>query len=361
MTNQKFTQRQMKVLKCLREQTFCDKDLSGMYQGAIIVKESNENPERIYQAAHSLRELTFYMTLHIKKSGIKEHIEQMKEFFNGFDDLGGMVNEAIIKQWHDLHGYFVQLCHHHSNISNPEEFEENLYKLESIILSIYGPIIDSINKLEELIENDNKIKSEEIDLDLIEMNYSEKFLIYICRIIFFRKKAIILKKDDFLNNLLTKLLNYLTEDSFNYDILFYSKEKYKSLKKSYSDYVVLEENKIINNPPGFLSKIKNRMKKQTKIEHYLVSKYLALRSYEFALQVFRKEIHTIYLLAGSIARYATEIKDEEKINIYKIKEILKAKNKNSEYDPYIDYLIEISRNYFGAKLPYIFSTVINSI
>ncbi len=103
------------------------------------------------------------------------------------------------------------------------------------------------------------------------------------------------------------------------------------------------------------------IKKKSKIEHYLINKYLALRSYEFALQVLRKEIHTIYLLAGSIAMYATEIKNEKKINISKIKEVLKAKNKNSEYNPYIDYLIEISKNYFGAKLPYIFSAVIDSI
>ena len=103
------------------------------------------------------------------------------------------------------------------------------------------------------------------------------------------------------------------------------------------------------------------MIKQSRIEHYLVNKYLALRSYEFALQVLRKEIHTIYLLASSIAMYSTKIKNEEKINISKIKEVLKAENKSSDYNPYIDYLIEISKNYFGAKLPHIFSTVIGSI
>ncbi len=124
---------------------------------------------------------------------------------------------------------------------------------------------------------------------------------------------------------------------------------------------VLDENKIIHNPPGFLSKRKNKMKKQSKIEHYLVDKYLTLKSYEFALQVLRKEMNTIYLLASSIAMYSTEIKNEEKINISKIKEVLKAENKSSDYNPYIDYLLEISKNYFGAKLPHIFSTVIGSI
>ncbi len=193
------------------------------------------------------------------------------------------------------------------------------------------------------------------------MNYSVNFLIYICRVIFFRKKAIILEKDNSLINQLRKLFDYLTEDSFNYDIRFISKEDYEPLRKFYKEYVVLDESKIVHNLPEFLSNRKKKMIKQSRIEHYLVNKYLALRSYEFALQVLRKEIHTIYLLASSIAMYSTEIKNEEKINISKIKEVLKAENKSSDYNPYIDYLIEISKNYFGAKLPHIFSTVIGSI
>ncbi len=79
------------------------------------------------------------------------------------------------------------------------------------------------------------------------------------------------------------------------------------------------------------------------------------------MQVLRKEIHKIYSLSGIIANFAKEIKVQQKLNISKIKEVLKAKDKTNEYNPYIDYLIEIARNYFGAKLPYIFSTVLSSI
>ncbi len=193
------------------------------------------------------------------------------------------------------------------------------------------------------------------------MNFTTDLLKYIFRIIFFRKKAIILENDDFLINNLANLLNYLTEDSFNYDILFYSKEKYQTVKKSYKDYVVIEKDKIINNPSKFLSKRKKKMKKQLKIENYLINKFIVLKSYEFFLQILRKEIHKIYSLSSVIANYAKEIKEQQKLNISKIKEVLKAKDKTNEYNPYIDYLIEIAKNYFGANLPYIFSTVINSI
>ena len=184
---------------------------------------------------------------------------------------------------------------------------------------------------------------------------------YIFRIIFFRKKTIILEKDEFIISHLTNLLNYLTEDSFNYDIIFYSKEKYETVKSSYKEYVILGKNKIINNPSKFLSQGKKKMKKQLKIENYLINKFIALKSYEFFLQVLRKEIHKIYSLSRVIANYAKEIKGQQKLNVSKIKEILKAKDKTNEYNPYIDYLIEIARNYFGAKLPFIFSTVLSSI
>ena len=127
MKDIKYSKRQLDIIKILRDQTFSEKNLSKMYLGAIMVKKYDENPDAVYQAAHSLRELTYYMTYHLVRKGIEKHKEQMKVFIKEFDYLGGIAQEAIIKQWHDLHNYFVQLCHHHDNISNPKYFEEKLY------------------------------------------------------------------------------------------------------------------------------------------------------------------------------------------------------------------------------------------
>ena len=227
------------------------------------------------------------------------------------------------------------------------------------LINFVVPLFAEEESLSPLFKKE--INSKDINFEIIEMNFTVDFLMYIFRIIFFRKKAIILEKDEFIINHLTNLLNYLTEDSFNYDILFYSKEKYETVKSNYKEYVVLEEYKIVNNPSKFLSKRKKKLRKQLKMENYLINKFIALKSYEFFLQVLRKEIHKIYSLSGIIANFAKEIKVQQKLNISKIKEVLKAKDKTNEYNPYIDYLIEIARNYFGAKLPYIFSTVLSSI
>lgn len=166
MKDIKYSKRQLDILKILGEQTFSEKILSKMYLGAIMVKDYNENPEAIYQAAHSLRELTWYMTDHLKQRGIKDHKDQLKTFIKEFDTLGGVQEKAIINQWHDLHQYFVKLCHHHDDISNPKYFEEKLYQLENIILSIHGPIYESISELDKILEIENPT------LDNLEMALS---------------------------------------------------------------------------------------------------------------------------------------------------------------------------------------------
>ncbi len=169
MAEIKFTKRQLDVLKILREQTFSVKNLSNMYLGAILVKDYTEDPEAINQAAHSLRELTGYMTYHLKQRGIEEHREQLKTFIKEFDSLGGVQEEAIINQWLDLHKYFVNLCHHHESIADPKLFEEKLYQLENIILAIHGPLYDSFSELEKLIEiEDPRLEDLEIALSLIK-------------------------------------------------------------------------------------------------------------------------------------------------------------------------------------------------
>ena len=169
MENIKYSDRQLNILKILKNQTFSQKNLSDMYQGAIMAKGYYENPESIYQAAHSLRELTYYMTKHLERSGAKDHKEQMRIFIEEFDPLGGIKQEAVINQWHGLHNYFVQLCHHHGSISPPELFEEKLYQLENIILAIHGPISVPITELDNLIEKENPtLEDLEVVLSLIK-------------------------------------------------------------------------------------------------------------------------------------------------------------------------------------------------
>ncbi len=169
MENIKYTDRQINILKILKNQTFSQKNLADMYQGAIMAKNYHENPDSIYQAAHSLRELTDYMTKHLERIGNKDRKDQMRIFIEDFDPLGGLKQDAVIVQWYDLYEYFVRLCHHHDSISPSELFEEKLYQLENVILAIHGPISVPIIELDRLIENENPTAEDlELALSLIK-------------------------------------------------------------------------------------------------------------------------------------------------------------------------------------------------
>ncbi len=248
------------------------------------------------------------------------------------------------------------ICEHQFNAYIDIHGKVRGYQLINFVVPSFA---EESSELKPLFNREKN--SKDLDFEIIEMNFSMDFLKYIFRIIFFKKKTIVLEKDEFIISHLMNLLNYLTEDSFNFDILFYSKKKYQNVKKSYKDYIVIDKDKIVNNPSKFLSQRKKKMRIQLKIENYLINKFIVLKSYEFFLQILRKEIHKIYSLSSTIANYAKDIKDQQKLNISKIKEILKAKDRTNEYNPYIDYLINIAQNYFGAKLPFIYSTVLSSI
>ncbi len=158
------TDQQKEIIKALTEQSFSTKNLANMYIGALKVLQDESNPERIYQSALSLRELGSNITSHLKEAtGAEEaHKELMRQLMTQLDELGGVVTEVIVKQWYELHQYFVVLCHHGLE-AQVEEFEFNLLKFENILYSllcpVYGPIeeLDRLIKIEDPTEKDMEL------------------------------------------------------------------------------------------------------------------------------------------------------------------------------------------------------------
>jgi len=148
-----FTERQRKIIKSLKPYS---NKLSNMYKGAILALENINNPEKIYQSAHSLREIGYYLTDDIKKIAKlhkedETHRELMKILMRNEDELGGPPEGSIDKEWYKLHNYFVKVSHHRIKPSE-EEYRFKLNILENIILAIFGPFYDSINELDRLLK-----------------------------------------------------------------------------------------------------------------------------------------------------------------------------------------------------------------
>ena len=162
----KVNERQKEIIKRLIEQSFSTKNLANMYIGALKVLNDASNPDGIHQSAHSLRELVYYMTDHINTATKtnETHKEQMKELISQFDELGGIDKDVIVKQWYDLHAYFVNLCHHRSK-AQIKDFEDNLLKLEYILFALLSPVYETIEELDRLIGIENPSKE---DMELVK-------------------------------------------------------------------------------------------------------------------------------------------------------------------------------------------------
>ncbi len=165
-----WSEKQIKIIKALKR--YSDKLLK-MYVGAIITLDNEKNPERIYQSAHSLRELGYYLTDEVKsiaKSDEKNeiHRELMKFLMKKEDKLGGPPEGSIDKEWYNLHNYFVKLCHHRLKPSE-EEFRNKLDLLENVILALFGPFYDSIDELDKILTIKNPTNLDvEIAISLIK-------------------------------------------------------------------------------------------------------------------------------------------------------------------------------------------------
>ncbi|KKL92524.1 hypothetical protein LCGC14_1883820, partial [marine sediment metagenome] len=159
------TDQQKEIIKALTEQSFSTKSLADMYIGALKVQQDKSNPENIYQSAHSLRELGRCITSHLKEATgtEKAHKKLMKQLMKQLDELGGVVTEVIVRQWYELHQYFVILCHHGSEVQ-VEDFEFNLLKFENILYSLLCPVYGPIEELDKLIKIENPTRQ---DMELV--------------------------------------------------------------------------------------------------------------------------------------------------------------------------------------------------
>jgi hypothetical protein len=170
--------------------------LAGMYRGALIVFQDAENPERIPQAAHSVRELMeklAYSGFSDKAENMGDHTGPLKELWLEYKQsvditASGLVDQRVgpllmtvlqrfdvfmgwidhnrmrgrtqaqrvledlkasgftmppeqqkrnIAQWKSLRDYFVKVAHHKE--TDDATFRERLAELESFLLALWMP------------------------------------------------------------------------------------------------------------------------------------------------------------------------------------------------------------------------------
>ena len=139
------------ALKSIETKKYC---LSDWYLGALHALDSHHNPDRISQAAHSLRELIEKLPRVVHESDVKakkfglpdqqlNRREQVQQALASIDpmanQLGSEIQESKRDQLFDLWKSLEGFAHHKSN---PEiaEFIKGVKELETIVFDLLAPI-----------------------------------------------------------------------------------------------------------------------------------------------------------------------------------------------------------------------------
>ena len=148
-----------KQQKVFRELLKIDEKAAQAYKGALRVLEDFENPDRLSQSAHSLREVTVLISRKVSipqeitgnGESLKKKIErQFAEESNLLPTPAEKETRALIKRWGELHGFFLGIVHHGKEVSE-EEFLTKLSEFEAILLQFMKPIPVTLQELDSLL------------------------------------------------------------------------------------------------------------------------------------------------------------------------------------------------------------------
>ena len=145
----KLTERQEAVVQALGGEETPTYPISLWYLGALYALRDENNPERVSQAAHSLRELweklprVLFEDDWYRLRGQPTRRAQGLMVIENSDPLVSQLTPAIrdakSNHLHQLRDQLERLAHHQGE-ARVEEFQECLENLEQIILDLYAPI-----------------------------------------------------------------------------------------------------------------------------------------------------------------------------------------------------------------------------
>lgn len=199
------------------------------------------------------------------------------------------------------------------------------------------------NKHEE-IKNKVFSKKDLLEFDLIKENINSLLLSYAIKSILLKKKVLIISKKSFLNELILKFFQFLTQHAFTIDISLLSKEKYTNEKEKYQDYMVLEQREILNNMDNAIDPDNLTIEKQ------VVKEFLFEANLIESLNNLKSEILQFYNLSKSITEFINQNNERNEITSQRVLQHLKKITKKEISSDLLHLLLEIAHNYFAVDL-----------
>jgi hypothetical protein len=193
---------------------------------------------------------------------------------------------------------------------------------------------------EELIE-----EQPPIDLSLMKINLSASLLIYLLKSILLKKRIVLISRDDFINSLIVGFLKSVTQGNFKFEVLFLSEEDFEKGSDEFTDAMIFDGPRIINNVDDLIKP------KKMKVEKNIVHNFLSEADFNSSTIMFRNELQKAFLLSNSILEIVKKMNNLNKFNISKVAKDLEKKYNVKINNEYMEFLVDIVRNYYEINLP----------
>lgn len=212
--------------------------------------------------------------------------------------------------------------------------------------SISLPEISLIDKIEEKIGPSKDI----FDIGVIKLNISAFILSCIIKSIFLKQKIVLISNEQFLNEHLKKFFQYITQNSFEVDLSFITRDEYNNNKKYYKDALVFDYNNILRDKNKLINP------KKLIIEKKIIEQFFNETQLESSYIVLKNEILKVYTLSKLIIEQIEKEREKgNSPNILTIQNELENTYKTKIDGIYLNFLIETIINYFEVSVPSVIS------
>ena len=202
------------------------------------------------------------------------------------------------------------------------------------------PVLESA----EPEEAEKAFDKEKFDLVLVKLNFPATSMAYLLKGLLSKQKLAIINDQKFLESHLKSFIEYISEGLFESIMEVIPREIYIENKKNYADYIILDENKIIQNEKQIVNNT------ELNVERTIIQKFLSEIDERSSIIILRNELEKAYSLAKSIIELINNFEGKE-LQSKKIIDYLVKKHNIDIKIPYLNFLLAIVYNYFGVEVP----------
>jgi len=186
------------------------------------------------------------------------------------------------------------------------------------------------------------ISKDTLNLDAIKLNLSANLITHVLKSIFYNKKIAIISDLSFLNDHILTFFTQLIDGSFDAYISVISENEYKSNKKDYKEFIVLDGKSVVRDDKKVINP------KKLKVEKQMVSNFFMEFDPTTSYFGLKNEIRKTFRLSQSIVDFASKFKKDLTIDSELIIDHIE-KEFNIKIDKsYLEFLLEIVKINFGV-------------